>query len=435
MTAVPQRFPEVPGWKQAERKPPGPYLVANERILPAPDNLGENAGLTLRVLETIAEFEELREFWSGWSNHPQADLDLFSIGLAYRPGVVRPHVMVIYRNGRPDGLLVGWIYQGPLDFKVGSINIFRTEARILHVVSGGFLGNRSLQNSRFLVRKLLEALSQKEIQAVSFSQLRVDTALYEVAKREPGPLCREIFTPPQTHRYMTLPATFDQYLKSRGRHCGNHLRRCQRLLAKDYSGRVQFESYRSVSEAEEFAYIAEGISDKTYQRALGVGFVRNDETRALLRTAAKKGALRASVLWVDGQPVAFVSGIVAGHTLHATYTGYDRAFERYCPGAQTMMRFIEELFEPGERVVQLDSGCGNMHYKQRLFDSIWEESPVWIFAPSAKGIALHALRAVSTSLHYVAMRLLEKSDHLRKLKKIWHRRLAEAHQKEALNQT
>src|SRR5258708_40283946 len=72
----------------------------------------EGGQASLRILEAATEFEELRHTWSAWSDHPEADLDFFSIHLRHRPAVVRPHVMVVYQSGDPDCMLVVWLHQG-----------------------------------------------------------------------------------------------------------------------------------------------------------------------------------------------------------------------------------------------------------------------------------------------------------------------------------
>jgi CelD/BcsL family acetyltransferase involved in cellulose biosynthesis len=141
----------------------------------------------------------------------------------------------------------------------------------------------------------------------------------------------------------------------------------------------------------------------------------------MLRAAAQKAALRACLLYICERPVAFTSGILSNKTLYGTFMGYDPGFKKYGPGLQTLMRLIEESFEPSGRVVRVDAGSGDSPYKRAFFPSSWEESPVWIFAPSARGLSLHVLKLVSTLLHALAMRLLAKSDHLRKLKKMWYR--------------
>jgi CelD/BcsL family acetyltransferase involved in cellulose biosynthesis len=329
--------------------------------------------------------------------------------------------MVVYRSGRPDCMLVGWLHQGSVAFKVGSFALFRSDVRILRFVNGGFLGNQSRGNSRFLVREILKSLRRREAQAVEFSQLRVDSPLYDLAKREPSVFCREHFTPVQTHRYVALPASFDEFLRGRSPKSHQEFRRIARTLVRDFPGKVRFQSVRSERDVQDFARKADEISQKTYQRALGAGFVNDLEMREMLRAAAQKAALRACLLYIGERPVAFASGIVSNETLYGTFTGYDPGFKKYRPGLQTLMRLIEESFEPSGSLLRVDAGSGDSPYKRAVFDSSWKEAPIWIFAPSARGLSLHVLKVVSTLLHSLAMGLLARSGHLRRVKKMWHR--------------
>jgi hypothetical protein len=379
----------------------------------------EEVQASLRILQAAVEFEELRDAWSVWNDCPEADLDFFSIHLRYTFGVVRPHVMVVYRSGRPDCMLVGWLHQGAMPFKVGSLTVFRSDARILRFVNGGFLGNQSRGNSRFLVHEIIKSLRNREAQAVEFSQLRVDSPLYDLATREPNVFCREHFTPLQTHRYVTLPATFDKFLQGLSGKRRQQFTRHARVLIRDFPVKVRFQSIRSENDVEDFARKADEISQRTYKRASGTGFVNNPETRETLRAAAQKAALRACLLYIDERPVAFASGILSRKTLYGTFMGYDPGFKKYSPGLQTLMRLIEESFQQSGSLLRIDAGCGDSSYKRALFDASWKEAPVWIFAPSARGLSLHVRRAVSTLLHSFAMGLLARSDQLRKVKKIW----------------
>jgi len=382
----------------------------------------EDGQASLRILQTAAEFEEFREIWSAWSNGPEADVDLFSIHLRHRQKAVRPHAMVVYRNGRPDCMLLGWLDQGTVAFKVGSLALFRSDARILRFVNGGFLGNQSRENSEFLLGEILRSLRQREAQAATFSQLRADSPLFDLAKREPNLFCRDHFTPFQTHWYQTLPSGFEEYFNGLTTKKRKEFKRHVRMMERDFPGIVRFESVRNTRDVEDFACKADEISRKTHKHALGAGFVNNLETRETLVAAAQKGALRACLLYLGERPIAFAIGILSNKTLHGTLTGYDPGLRQYGPGLQSMMRLMEESFEPSGEILRFDAGCGDSSYKREIFGSSWKEAPVWIFAPSTKGLSMNVRKVVSTVLHSFAMKSLEKSERLRKIKKLWHRR-------------
>jgi hypothetical protein len=395
----------------------------------------EDGQAWLRILDLVTEFEEFRDIWSAWSDRPEAALDFFSIHLRHGRGVVRPHVMVVNRGGRPDCMLVGWLEQGSVAFKVGSFILFRSDARVLRFVDGGFLGNQSWGNSRLLIREIIKSLQNQEAQAVEFSQLKVGSPLHVLAKREPNAFCREHFTPVQTHRYLALPATFEEYFRGLSRKRRQLFKRTARMLARDFPGMVRFQSIRGERDVEDFARMADEISQKTYQRALGVGFVDNVEMREMLRAAAQNAALRACLLYVGEQPIAFASGFLSNKTLYGNLTGYDPEFKKYSPGLQSLMHLIQESFEPSGGLLRVDAGSGDQPYKRSLFRSSWKEHPVWIFAPSAKGLRLHALKVVSTLLHFLAMSLLAKSESLRKVQKTWRQKIVREFQRNRLVET
>ena len=313
-------------------------------------------------------------------------------------------------------MLVGWLHRGVMPFKVGSFTLFRPDVRILRFVNGGFLGNQSRENSRLLLGEILGSLQRHEAHAIEFSQLIADTPLYDLAKRQPNLFCRDQFTPLQPHRYLTLPANFGEFL---GRLSGKYrkeLRRYVSLLERDFPGRVRFRTVFADSDVEDFASTAGEISQKTYKAALGVGFVNDLETREVLHAAAQKNALRAFLLYIGERPVAFNSAILSNKTLYGISTGFDPEFKKYRPGLQTMMHLIEQSFDGS--ISRIDAGCGDSPYKRFLFDSCWQEAPVWIFASSVKGFRLHLSKLVSTLLHSLAMWLSANNSLLRGAKKI-----------------
>jgi CelD/BcsL family acetyltransferase involved in cellulose biosynthesis len=319
-------------------------------------------------------------------------------------------------------MLIGWLDQGTVTFNVGPLALFRPEVRVLHFAYGGFLGNQSRANSRFLVREIIRLLREREAQAAVFSQLRVDSPLCDFARRRPGIFCRDHFTPAQTHWYLNLPARFEEFIRGRSMRTRQQVERRARMLGRDFPGRVRFQSVRSERDVEDFARMADEISKKTYQRAVGAGFVNNLETREMLRAAAQKGGLRTCLLSVEDRPVAFAGGIVSNKTLYADFTGYDPGFKKYSPGLLTQLRLIEESFTPRGSILRVDAGHGDSRYKRALFDSSWEEHPVWIFTPTVKGMSLNACKLVSTIFHTTAMHLMEKSDYLRTVRKMWRER-------------
>jgi CelD/BcsL family acetyltransferase involved in cellulose biosynthesis len=85
------------------------------------------------------------------------------------------------------------------------------------------------------------------------------------------------------------------------------------------------------------------------------------------------------------------------------------------------MKMIEDLAK--NNVAEIDFGSGDALYKQRFGDHNWNESSVFIYAPTTKGIFLNAIRFTNTILHQYAVRLAEKTNILQKIKRLWRDRL------------
>jgi len=227
-----------------------------------------------------------------------------------------------------------------------------------------------------------------------------------------------------------MPASFDAYFRGLNIKSRMNFKRSAKILVRDFPGQVRFENIRSEQDVEHLARNADEVARINYRHALGIGFSNKPETRETLRAAAQKGGLRACLLSIGERPIAFAIGFLSNGTLHATFTGYDPEFRKYGPGLQTLLHMIEDAFEPKGSLLRLDAGCGDSAYKRCLCDAKWREAPVWIFAPTPRGLGLHVQKTISGSLHFLAMRLLENA-HLRKLKNMCQRQAVRRLQYEA----
>src|SRR5690349_5017121 len=120
-------------------------------------DVGSGGGnLTLRVVRSVAEVEELRGIWEPWQEHPNSVIDSYLTRFT-QDRTSRPHVMVVYRDGRPDCLLIGKHLRAALISRVA--RLIRSDTRVLYFVEGGLLGNASAENCAFLVGAIVAQLS------------------------------------------------------------------------------------------------------------------------------------------------------------------------------------------------------------------------------------------------------------------------------------
>jgi len=142
--------------------------------------------------------------------------------------------------------------------------------------------------------------------------------------------------------------------------------------------------------------------------------------RARMLLKAERGWLRGSVLYVKDRPCAFWIADVNGDTFGSEYLGYEPEFAKYSPGMYLINHIIEGLCRGEEHgLTQVDFASGHAQYKELLSTREWQESAVHIFAPGLKGIGLNAARCSTGFLDKGLKRILEKTQLLPKLKKIW----------------
>jgi hypothetical protein len=387
--------------------------------------------LTVRVLRTLPEIEEMRPSWSSWNAHPNCDLDFYLLLLNSKPEIERPHVIVVYRGQQPAAMLVGRIVRRPVDFKIGYARILKTKARLLYFVYGGTLGDFSPDTVRHVLQSILMSLRNGEADSANLNFIRTDCPLYKEALELPGFLSRDRFSSTQQHISMTLPSTPEElYRNLSPKTRQNHRRKARRFEEQFPDARIA--CFKDTDDLERMTADIEEVAKKTYQRGLGTGFASNEETRLLLRFQAQKGWLHAYVLYVAGQPCSFWLGTVYSHTFHGNSFGYDPAYARFSPGMYLLIRGIEDLCSQREthNIQVIDFGLGDAGYKQQLGDTTWEESSPWIFAPSFRGLWLNLLRTPTALADRFARTTIEQIGSASDVKRTWRRLLKRAAREE-----
>jgi hypothetical protein len=376
----------------------------------------------VKVLRTSPELEELRNVWESWPGNRDSEMRSYLEFLRLSPRTERPHVLVVYRGGRPDAILVGRIDLGHISCRLGYLGL-NLPAKILCFVYGALRGNASKENCDLIVSSILRSLSDREADAAYMNFLRHDSPLCQLSMQKPGLLSRDYLRATQPHFAATLPTSADEFYKGLSKSVRGNLKEKQKKLIKDFSGNVKIRCFREVGELDGLFHDAEQIAAKSYQRGLGVGFVDNPTTRNQLRQLAERGYLRSYVLYVVGKPCAFMIGDVNEGTYGSNYTGYDEALAKYSPGMYLMAKAIEEFCEDSaDRVRGVDLGPGYSFHKQALCNEKWMETAVYIFAPTMRGFCFNVVRSLIGTMDQTIKKALERTNLLQKIKKVWRSR-------------
>ena len=379
--------------------------------------------LRVGVLRSVAEIEQVRASWSALQSHPNSDLDFYLMLHRARPEAA-PYVVVLYRGLRPEAMLIGRIEDGEIDVRLGYARLFAPKLRILNIVYQGVLGNLSGEGSEALVSEILAALNRRDADAAVFRFLKTDSPLYPIATQSTPIFQRDHCLAPQTHRGMNLPdgaqalrARFSVKVRK------NHRWQANKLL-HDYSGNIRVKCFRESSELDQLFRDAEEVAQKTYQRGLRVGFEDSQNMRERLAFEARRGGLRAYVLYVGDRPSAFWIGTLYKETFFSSFMGYDPSLARYSPGTYLLLQVIDGFCLGSEREVRaIDFGLGDAAYKELLGDHQWQEATVYLFGRNPRCIVLNLLRTPILLLDRALRHALQRTNLLSRVKHAWRQRV------------
>ncbi len=254
--------------------------------------------------------------------------------------------------------------------------------------------------------------------------LRVGGAFHRVATSEPPVFARGYRTAPSVHWVLDLPSSFDTFLGDLSSSTRESVRRYGRKLTKEYGDRLELRVFSDESELDELFEQVGLVADKTYQGGLGVAFSGDPLQRELTRLAMKRRLFRAWVLFLNGEPCAFWHGETFHGVFRIGVPGYDPAVGHLRVGTYVLMRLIEDLCAD-EAVDTLDYGFGDAEYKRRFGTRSWLEEDVLVYASTAKGLRVNAVRTSLLSSSRLARRALRRGHALERLKRWWRRRLSD----------
>lgn len=361
------------------------------------------------VAKNFEEIEAIRPIWEQMQRSelyptPNADIDIYLSTVKSGGDDVRPCIILVKQNGDPRALLIGRCERHSLKVWLGYKTLFSPKLKCLSVVYGGVLGRPNSYVYPLLIAEISRMLHDREVDMIFFNHLRMDSDVYRVLKASHGFLCRGWLLGTQQHWSISIPDTMDQLYERYSPKNRSNLRRLISRLERAYPGQVRVVTYTNQDEVQKAIDIMAGISAQTYQFQLDSSFVDTDYTRNMLKLAAKRGWLRACVLFIGEEPSAFELALKYGKSYFGLHTGFDPKWRRFRVGTVLFLNFLESIC--GDSTAKsFDFGFGDAEYKRLYSDQCWEESSVYIFAPRLYPIFVNALHssimAVNAALEYV----------------------------------
>jgi len=353
-----------------------------------------NPELTVSIARTAQEVESLREIWANLQHGPLASIDYLLTAIKFQKNAIRPHVIVIYRQGKPETLLVGLINDTATEIKFKGSTILRLKYRILGITLGGIIGNMAQENCAVLIGELNKSLKHREVDAVYFQEIQTKSHIYQLAQEIPSYLFRDHFPQVENHYKMTLFPSADDFYASKTSKQRYNLRRATKKLYKQFSDQITIRCFQTTSEIPQFCQEAAEISQKSWQSQVSGGLTNDPATRNLLSLLATRNQFLGYILYVEGAPCAYQYGFIHEAAYHLDYLGYDPKFEDYGIGTVLLLKVIEILCnDPYFKF--FDFGWMSADYKDRFCDQVWKEANIYLFQPTFKGAILNIVKGLS----------------------------------------
>ena len=379
------------------------------------DQSAPDAAATIRVLRSPEAVRAARLAWDRLPpRHVEADLDYFLSVVASRPEVIRPHVVLLERDGEPEGLLVGRLEERALPARFGYATVWKPKVRCITIVHDGAVGPAPAV--RAMAGALLDSLADREADVALLHRVAVDSALYLEASTRSRAICRERFTVATRHWAADLPDSFEAFQKGLPKSLRGNVRRDGRKLLEAYGQRLEILRLQTEADLERVLSDVEHVARTTYQRGLGAGFSA-DGDGPQVRLALQRGWFNAWVMYIDGVPCAYEVGHVYGGTFFSAAKGFDPAYGRHNVGTFLQMRMFEDLCaDPAVR--EVDFGFGDADYKRRCATRGWDETDFAVYAPALRPIVVATVRNAVTGADQAARRLAGK-ERIARVKRRW----------------
>jgi len=377
---------------------------------------------SVEIIDNIDDLERVRPMWDDLQWYPYSDLDYYIRSFELEDTFLSPYVIVLSRNGQPETLAIGRILSKRMNWRIGYKSIYRPRLRALEFVHSGLLGDLSPDNCETLVTAIRDSLRQKvaDISYVDF--VATDSAFCSAIEDQVPFALKDHFPTKGPHHKAALPDNYPDFLARLSKNSRQNARRYPAALEREYEGRLRIECYDQPGQVDQALEDIEVVADKTYQRAMSVGFKNDDDTRQKWEYTTKLGWLKAYVLYLDQKPAAFWNGFRYRNMFLISTTGFDPELAKSKPGNYLLLKIIEQYCSD-EDCELIDFGMGDARYKSIYGTECVEESKFFIFPATAKGLRLNTVHSMTKLSASAALKVVERFGSADKLKKIWRNRL------------
>ncbi len=223
----------------------------------------------------------------------------------------------------------------PLRFQIGARTLFAVERQLVRM-------SLTLDEALAARAPALPSLD-RDADGYAITSLP-ETQLATVAVGGLFPFVRQRYT----RHFIDLTTGFDAYLAALSANTRSGIKRKAKKLAQASGGSLDVRRFRTPAEIEGFHKVASALSRKTYQaKLLGGGLPDDARFAQAMFALAAADSVRAWLLYVEGQPVAYLYCPIEAGTVRYDHVGHDPDVADLSPGSVLQMEAMRDLFDEG----------------------------------------------------------------------------------------
>ena len=195
-----------------------------------------------------------------------------------------------------------------------------------------------------------------------------------------------------SRRYADLTTGFDAYLSQLSSNTRSAIKRKGKKVAQASGGQIDVRRYATPDQLAEFHGIARRLALGTYQeRLMGAGLPDTPDFTQRMYAMAADGAARAWLLYVGGEPAAYLYCPIHGATAIYEFVGHDPRFNDLSVGAVLQVEALRDL-AADPAVTRFDFTEGDGQHKRQFATGGIECCDVLLLRPTlANRTAIAAL--------------------------------------------
>ncbi|MDB5679961.1 GNAT family N-acetyltransferase [Sphingomonas bacterium] len=195
-------------------------------------------------------------------------------------------------------------------------------------------------------------------------------------------------------RYADLTIGFDAYLEQLTANTRSAIKRKGKKAAQASGGQLDVRRYATPEQLADFHGIARRLALGTYQeRLMGAGLPDTPDFTQRMFSMATAGHVRAWLLYVGGEPAAYLYCPIHGDTAIYEFVGHNPKFNDLSVGAVLQVEALRDLFAD-DRVKRFDFTEGDGQHKRQFSTGGVTCCDVLLLRPSIANRA--AIAALST---------------------------------------